>query len=186
MVKNVLKRLTALLLSVLMVTGLFADCLPAALAAGGSVSLPKAATTEVNPADPAAGRPRLYVDFLGDNGKYNPAGTATPSGTPAKPSATNAQGTDSGKWNKYTNSDDYSGQTIFWVGIGIDRMNVLDLFKDWQNGMADGNKGITTLETAFYYNSKFIEPYTGVTTGDATAVNTAFAEVLKKANITGG
>ena len=39
------------------------------------------------------------------------------------------------------------------MGVGIDKMKLFELAKD--------GRGLTGLELGFYYNTEFVEPYTG-------------------------
>ena len=165
-----LKKLTALLLSILMVTSMFTDLLPTARAAEGDEGTPTAENMDAD--SPLTGRPNLYVDFLGDNNQYRANQGETPhlSGllTPGKEdqsAATNPGGGNT--WAGYQPSEITPG-TIFWIGVGIDRMDVLDLFRQ-------DNRGIYSLEVGFYYDNTYIEPYTGG--GDYKAV-------IEAANIT--
>ena len=199
MVKLRVKKLLALALSILMLTGTVTDWLPTALA----VEEPKAATEEVTPSgstddapatlaegttrevdgvpnrqldfqDPDNGRPNLYVDFLGDNIGN---GTVNSPGNLVAPAAYNKDNrTNSGvgnRWEGYTSQMVNSvreDQIIFWVGVGIDRTQVWELLKNSEN------KGLTSLELGFYYNKDYIEPYVGAG---------GYAATLEKANITG-
>ena len=71
-----LKKLTALLLSIVMVFSMVTEAFPAAFAAEeGGVSTPTTQADAKNldfGASSATRRPGLYVDFLGDNLKYQP------------------------------------------------------------------------------------------------------------------
>ena len=66
-----------------------------------------------------------------------------------------------GIWNKY--SQDSEVGTIFWVGVGIDKMTLFELAKE--------GKGLSGLELGFYYNSEFVVPYVGGSV-DGTTVGT--------------
>lgn len=198
MVKLRAKNLLALALSILMLTGTVTDWLPTALA----VEEPSAVTEQAaQPEAPAAqddaqegvqllaaedipprqldfqdsdnGRPNLYVDFLGDNIGN---GTVTDPGHLVRPADYNKDNRTNkiseNTWRGYTSeavTKAGDGNIIFWVGVGVDRTQVWELLKN------SGNKGLTSLELGFYYNKKYIEPYTG---GD-------FAATLTSANING-
>ena len=177
--KERLKKLTALLLSIAMVCSMCAEYLPiAAFAADEEGGSTPETTVNTDFSSNDTRRPGLYVDFLGDNRNYQaPEGerdTVIGSGianltapgkinqsqvTNEKNAATNPNGTENTwtgyKQNEVTGGDHsiYDGNTIFWVGVGIDRMNVLELFQE--------EKGIYSTELAFYYDSTYIEPYTG-------------------------
>ena len=154
-----------------MVFSMVTDVLPAAYAAGEGASAP---VTDWNFGDSAVtGRPRLFVDFLGDNGQYKAVGTEAnnPGGllTPGAEDQSNV--TNPGKgytWEGYNRTDTLSGETIFWVGVGIDNMKLLDLFKQ-------DDRGIYSAELGFYYDSTIIEPYTGPD-GD-------YLKVIQEANL---
>lgn len=185
-----LKKLTAMLLSITMVFSIVANAFPAALAAGESVSTPSVQDTtssgDLNYSTNSH-RPRLYVDFLGDNKNYFPSGGTIVSGGKldglAVPGSVNQskvtndnetntwEGYKSGETYTNTSNSIYDGETIFWVGVGIDRMNLLELLKD-------GN-GIYGLELGFYYDSTYIEPYTGGTANS----DDGYKAVLEAANI---
>ena len=192
-----LKKLTALLLSIVMVFSMVTEAFPAAFAAeeaGGS--MPQAETPNYNFSDSTkTRRPGLYVDFLGDNGIYQaPAGERDEvlggastvlnslvapgkinqsSVTNKKDEASNPDGTDN-TWAGYHDTDHvYGGTNVFWVGVGVSRMNLLDLFEQQDNG-------IYGLELGFYYDSRYIEPYTGAAAND----NTAYRAIIEAANLT--
>ena len=157
MKKQTRKKLTAWLLSIAMTLSMVIDVLPAAYADGEGDSAP---ITNWDFGDSTVtGRPRLFVDFLGDNGQYKAVNTEVnnPGGllTPGEEDQSNI--TNPGKgytWEGYSQADTVSGQTIFWVGVGIDNMNLLDLFQR-------DDRGIYSAELGFYYDSTIIEPYTG-------------------------
>lgn len=168
MVKRTLKQWLALLLCLVMVGSMLTEAIPPALAAEGDgfSADPTLSDADADYSDDANGRPRLSVDFLGDNMGYNQSTTITP-GVIAAP-ARHDQSKDAGKggaWEQYTGTHVGTGaERIFWVGVGIDRMNVLDLFRQDDNGLY-------TAEIGFYYNDTFIEPYVGG--GDYKATITA-------------
>ncbi len=143
-----------------------------------------------NVTDPATGRPRLYVDFLGDNAGHNSGGTSTPKIGSAvrvenRDFSLDTNGADfANGWDKYTPDATYwsdsngdgsisAGEdgTIFYVGVGIDRTNLLKMLGDAEN------KGVYSFEAGFYYNPRFVEPY--VANGD-------YAETIRNTNLTGG
>lgn len=163
------KRLAALLLSIIMVFSMVTDVLPA-YAAGEGASAP---VTNWDFGDSTVtGRPRLFVDFLGDNGTYQAADAETtgilPIPGPAGEDQSNV--TNPGKgytWEGYSKEDTDSGETIFWVGVGIDNMKLLDLFQQ-------DDRGVYSAELGFYYDSTIIEPYTGP--------NNKYLEVIQAAN----
>lgn len=113
--------------------------------------------------DPDNGRPNLYVDFLGDNMKYlAPGRTASAGQLTQAPAAydqskqSNPTGTGN-TWAGYKPGEETNGtDTIFWVGVGIDRTEVWKLLEGDQGAL-----GLTSFEVGFYYNNVFIEPYTG-------------------------
>lgn len=201
-----LKKLTALLLSIAMVFSLTVEAFPAAFAAvgegfgtpetqeSGTATGGTAVTASANSNfedSSATGRPSLYVDFLGDNNKYDPAVVAGGSSTvlgsgnlaglavPAdadqskktNPALTTNTWAGYGKDETDGSGTTIYGNTIFWVGVGIDRMHLLELLKD-------GN-GIYGLELGFYYDQRYLEPYTGATANDDAGYKT----VLEAANI---
>lgn len=169
MLSERLKRLTAWLLSIAMVASMVTDVLPA-FAAGGSESTPSTQAVVQTPeplsdySDPDTGRPNLYVNFLGDNRSYLAPGSAVAVNAPAAPgevdqsAVTNPDIDQDTGWKGYTEDDTAASvagnRTIFWVGVGVDRMNILDLFKQRDDG-------IYSLELGFYYNDRYIEPYQG-------------------------
>lgn len=174
MKKQTRKKLTAWLLSIAMVFSMVLEVLPAAYADGESASAP---VTDWDFGDSAVtGRPRLFVDFLGDNGQYkavsteanNPGGLLTP-GTEDQSAVTNP-GLATNTWRGYSQADTVSGETIFWVGVGIDNMNLLDLFHQ-----SPKDEGVYSAELGFYYDSTIIEPYTGP--------NNNYLEVIRAANL---
>lgn len=198
-----LKKLTALLLSIVMVFSMVTEAFPAAFAAeeaGGST--PQADTPNYDFSNSTkTRRPGLYVDFLGDNSIYQaPAGERDTvlggassvlnglvapgtidqsSKTNKKDAASNPDGTDN-TWAGYHDTDPvYNGNTVFWVGVGISRMNLLDLFKQ-QDNQDNQDNGIYGLELGFYYDSRYIEPYTGATAND----NSAYRAIIEAANLT--
>lgn len=110
--------------------------------------------------EPAArqGKPTLYIDFLGDNSTlFTTPGIAVPG---ERDWSIDQHPTD-GIWNKY--SQDSEVGTIFWVGVGIDKMTLFELAKE--------GKGLSGLELGFYYNSEFVVPYVGGSV-DGTTVGT--------------
>lgn len=112
------------------------------------------------------GKPKLYVDFLGDNsgngGLIDPAGAAAPGNT---------------DWRYSSGGNGVVNQTIFWVGVGIDNIDEFVLANDTGAGT-----GLSSLELGFYYNSDFVRPYTGAIAGD----DSAYLSVLNANNIGSG
>ena len=131
--------------------------------------------------DEVNGRPNLFVSFLGDNNHYVHTTDSAPGGrngrgerldpllsttslyTISAP-APYDQGADTNptgpgnRWEQYTFGgtdsdcdDQYLDRTVFWVGLGVDRLELLELLKD--------GDGLTSLEAGFYYDSNIIEPY---------------------------
>ncbi|MDE6107048.1 MAG: hypothetical protein K2F83_00005, partial [Oscillospiraceae bacterium] len=209
MANNRLKKLTALLLSIVMVFSMVTEAFPAAFAAGEGVSTPTTQADGDRNMNFSAGgetrRPGLYVDFLGDNRLYQPSeeenerdkrdpalssdGVLTGLTAPGlkdqsketnEKTANNPNGTVN-QWSGYKDpavadfghSGLYDGNTIFWVGVGISRMNLLELFQE-------KNNGVYSAELGFYYDSRYIEPYTGDTAND----NEGFLQVIQAANLT--
>lgn len=211
MVNKRLKKLTALLLSIVMVFPMVTEAFPAAFAdEEGGGSTPSTGTTQTENrnfgASSATRRPGLYVDFLGDNRNYQPLSTNDDTNerdeillgadsildglvapglkdqgakTNAYDATTNPNGT-RGQWGGYgrdesyigTTTSIYDGETIFWVGVGIDRMNALELFENQNNG-------IYSQELGFYYDSRYIEPYTGEVPND----DAGYLQVIQAANL---
>lgn len=190
--KHKLKRLLALLLCAVMMSSPLTGLITPASAADAPGTADTPANVDLlNFREQDNGRPNLFVDFLGDNRKYQPDRSATthpgtllaPAGydqsaitnpnaggdAVTTPDADNPCNT----WKLYTQneldqsgSDIYDGGTLFWVGIGIDRKEM------WE--VLEGNKGLTSFEAGFYYDNRFIEPYidpaqlaAGATTQDA-------------------
>lgn len=199
-----MKRLTALMLCIATILSMFAQGF-AADGDGGATDTPSVTDTDgylTNATDPATGRPRLYVDFLGDNAGHNSAGTNTPAiGSTVRVEnrdfslETNGAGFANG-WDKYTDAATYwadangdgsigAGETgtVFYIGVGIDRTNLLKMLEEIEqddglgNVTKSGNKGVYSFEAGFYYNPQFVEPY--VANGD-------YAATIENANLTGG
>lgn len=119
------------------------------------------------------GRPNLYVDFLGDNRAYRSDGTVSgdaeglfaPAGYD-KSLVTNPESVHKAAdgvqnyWRGYTAMDldtpDERDHTIFWVGVGIDRTELLELLHS-----GDEKVGLASFEAGFYYNNVYVEPYVG-------------------------
>lgn len=196
MVRVRLKKLTALLLSIAMVLSMFTNLLPAAIAEGEGGSTPSG-DQDYN--DIVTSRqPGLYVDFLGDNRNYVPGADESATGAPTggkikapglvdQNAVTNSGG--SRTWTGYKQGEVDAGgdsiyydpnvekDTIFWIGVGIDKMDELDLFKQ-------GSDGIYSLELGFFYNNTFIEPYTGLTGEHTEAeIQQAYQSVIEDANL---
>lgn len=116
------------------------------------------------------GRPNLFVSFLGDNSNhiYDKTGVNASLAlrSPTSLSAlsvpapydqsiyTNPTGPNN-TWDRYIDDRDclntYLNNTVFWVGLGVDRAQLLELLRD--------GAGLTSLEAGFYYDSRIIEPY---------------------------
>ena len=139
-----------------------------------------------------SGKPMLYIDFLGDT-------TSMFSGNLPKNKDQSAQqenvpGTPNGPWQKYgpvgstaTDCTPTVPGTVFWVGVGIDKMTLFELSKD--------GKGLTGVELGFYYNTEFVMPWMGDGTGATPVTNVAgynynrptdFKQVLESKNLTPG
>lgn len=207
MVKLRAKKLLALALSILMLTGTVTEWLPTALAVeeqslvtaqaaptdgagepeaqaeGQTRTVDEVPARQLDFQDENNGRPNLYVDFLGDNYRY---GTAENHGHLVAPAAYNKDRRTNdileNNWRGYT-SDDVNDagadNIIFWVGVGVDRAQVWELMKNSEG------RGITSLELGFYYNKTYIEPYTGLDSAvvsheDLTA---AYMNTIRQANI---
>lgn len=172
MAKQTRKRLAALLLSIAMVFSMVADALPAAFADGEGAAAPASDNDDYSDST-LTRRPGLYVDFLGDNNIYLAPGATRSLGSPAIPadedwSAVTNPSPGKTAWAGYRREEvTTNASTIFWVGVGIDRMNVLDLFQQ-------DDRGVYSLELGFYYDNRYIEPYTG---------NGGYKAVIEAANI---
>lgn len=103
-------------------------------------------------------KPKLVMDFLGDN--------KGPTGTPGVPGSGSIQlpkdhdmsvagGAADGYWEKYVAGDQGTNtpgnETMFWIGIGIQDV---DKFV-----VSNEEKGIYSAEVALYYNPEYVEPY---------------------------
>lgn len=134
-------------------------------------------------------KPTLFIDFLGDNaaGYTYPginSGNDVPSDKDQSYEQLDGSGNPNGPWKKYgdptaspTDCTPTVPGTVFWVGVGIDRMRLFELTK--------GGKGLTGVELGFYYNTNFVEPYTGANTAAPYAPGTAadYKAVLENANL---
>lgn len=155
MVKTTLrKRIGAMALCIAMVLSMSAG-FTTALAA----SVPGAGEGALN------GKPKLYIDFLGDNK------TSETTGVPTDPKNATAPTDDTWKYSEGGNGT--VEKTIFWVGVGIDNIDEFILAN------TNGNKGLSSLELGFYYNSAYVTPYTGGAAGD----DAAYLAALQSANI---
>lgn len=200
--KHKLKRLLALLLCAVMMSSPFTELIVPALAADAPGAAETPANVDLlNFREQDNGRPNLFVDFLGDNRSYRPDRSNTmapgtllaPAGFDqsaitnpnADPSVTTPDADNPcNKWKLYTQAeldqdgnDIYrNGETLFWVGVGIDRKEMWEVLK--------GNRGLTSFEAGFYYDDRFIEPYVDPAhlTGGAT-VQEAYKATIKAANI---
>lgn len=206
-----MKRLTALMLCIATILSMFAQGF-AADGDGGATDTPSVTDTNgylTNATDPSTGRPRLYVDFLGDNAGHNTAGKNDPKiGSIVRVEdkdfslETNGAGFANG-WDKYTDADTYwadangdgsigAGEagTVFYVGVGIDRTNLLKMLEEIErddglgNVTKSGNKGVYSFEAGFYYNPQFVEPYVGDYAQADTNAN--YLKTIENTNLTGG
>lgn len=133
---------------------LLAVALTVSLLPAGSISAQAAGSVQAS-----AGKPRLFIDFLGHSIPAAAGQTATPV-VPATVDQSAITNPGVGTWTKYgpagsTAADETptTPGTVFWVGVGIDKMAAFQLAKD---GM-----GLYGAELGFYYNDEFVEPYTG-------------------------
>lgn len=148
------KRIEAFMLALSMCASLFLGSAPAAQAA------PAAATPD---------KPKLVMDFLGDNkaagtyyNKTSLSGGGLGDGSLPTPQdsdqAWQSTADDGQKWNGYVQADAaptttaVGDQTIFWMGIGIQDVDKFVLSKD---------TGLYSAEVAMYYNPYYVEPYDG-------------------------
>lgn len=110
-----------------------------------------------------AAKPKLYIDFLGDSTSVYGSATDTSAPTRMDQSASQSgsRATGAGTWTLYDSN--LTPGTVFWVGVGIDKMTLFELAKD--------NKGLTGLELGFYYNPTYVVPYVGgaVTSSNVTS-----------------
>lgn len=141
--KRTLKRFGAFALSIAMVLSMFTGLAPAAQAAGerAPTANEQAAADNLDAGAGLTGKPRLYVDFLGDN-------DSTTSGVPSVPDQVRPAD-DTWRYDP-ANKAAHVGK-VFWVGVGLDRLNALKL--------AQG--GFDSVELGFYYDPKYVQPYTG-------------------------
>lgn len=200
--KHKLKRLLALLLCAVMMSSPFTELITPASAADAPGTADAPVNVDLlNFREQDNGRPNLFVDFLGDNRKYQPDRSTTmhsgsllaPAGfdqsaitnpnaggdAVTTPDADNPCNT----WKLYTQNeldqgggDIYDGDTLFWVGVGVDRKEM------WK--VLEGNKGLTSFEAGFYYDNRFIEPYIDPAQLAAGAtVQDAYKATIYNANI---
>ena len=170
--KNRMRRLISMVLAFAMTLSLFS---------ASGFSWAAFAAEELSPlldVPTGAARPTLYIDFLGDNG-YSGGGATVPATTDQSLAQSG------GPWDKYsqdlTTANPEVG-TVFWVGVGIDKMSLFELAKE--------GKGLTSLELGFYYNSQYVVPYAGGTVNKDTAASYnayqtagAYADTLRQYNI---
>ena len=148
--KDLYRRIGAFVLAIAMVCSLLTSAAPTAQAveAGGSapetVAGPVAQTTAA--ADTTYVRPKLSMDFLGDNK------TTHSDGIPGDGTLHNPVPDTTG-WTGYIDGEQAGDKTIFWIGIAIDNMDKFVL--------ANGGKGLHSIELALAYNPAYAEPYTG-------------------------
>lgn len=164
----------------------------------GSFSWAAKAAEELSPradssvdAGEASQKPKLYIDFLGDDQMAYTginSGASVPSDKDQSYEQKDSGGDPNGPWHRYgpsgTVSADYTPTvpgTVFWVGVGIDKMTAFELAKD--------GKGLTSLELGFYYNTDYVVPYVG---GNASNVGTydyknasAYQNILEEKNLAG-
>lgn len=174
--KNKLKRVLALLLSVLLASSELTGLITPAQAAPASATTAFGGT-KLDYTAQDNGRPNLFVSFLGDNGSYKPSSGSMFDSKAYLPEGFDRESTNDlsgtshaslSQWSKYTQND-ADGNTIFWVGVGVDRTKILELLA--------GNEGLASFEAGFYYDSKVVEPYTG---------GGNFQAVIEKANLSTG
>lgn len=117
----------------------------------------------------SSGKPELFIDFLGHSVTDHASVTA-PITPPSDRDQSWSDATNTG-WKKYgpagsTDTEDgvtaTKEGTVFWVGVGIDKMAAFQLAKD--------GKGLYGVELGFYYNSEFVEPYNTNTKTFAEAI----------------
>jgi len=165
---------------------------PAATPTPTPTPTPAGITGTVNARDQINGKPNLYVHFLGDNVGHNDKNTdadgseigVIDKGLAYAPTPKNWHTDDPaaepGKWSLYTANDcsQYGEGIIFWVGVGMDRMDVYDLFKKSEEN------GLYSLELGFYYNSEFVEPY--IHQPYTSMEENGYLKTLQMANLTQG
>ena len=154
--KDKLRRAVSMTLAVAMTLSMFSVA-----GFSGAAMAAQEPSSQANSSADASGdsqKPKLFIDFLGDT-----TNKFTGQSLPMTTDQSFAQS--GGPWYKYGDAN-ASGNvtptvpgTVFWVGVGIDKMKLFELAKD--------GKGLTSLELGFYYNPDFVMPYVG---GDATAV----------------
>ncbi len=203
-------RLLASLLCALMLCSDLSGLMPRAAAAPAASTPTTVTNTGVQDEfrDEANGRPNLFVSFLGDNNNYvysatnaaltrlndaslNTISVPAPYDQSGYDNPTGPGNDSSGAWFQYKNYPDCApanlNKTVFWVGIGVDRTQLLELVKD--------GKGLSSLEAGFYYDNTIIEPYidptklpVGVTMATATdeQKQEAYRQTIAQANIANG
>lgn len=194
--RKLLRRVGALALVIAMLLSMLTQGLASNGTQDGASTLSNASpladgdTTPKNydAAADVTGKPRLYVDFLGDNAGHNSQNVTTPNGTlesgtthlhPESDDYSIATG--SGNWSRYTDANDIykydADATVFYVGVGIDRMNLLKALEAEKTVTDPGTGdeivtkvdagGVYSFEAGFYYNPAFVQPY--VANGDYAA-----------------
>lgn len=186
--KNKLKRVLALLLSVMMIGSELSGLITPARAAENpetlaTQALSAAVTDGAVYGENSSGRPNLFVSFLGDNKDYIPESNTVTSGSLKDPAAYDFESTTNptaGRWSKYT-QEDRNKDIIFWVGVGVDRLQLLELLASDSSGRA----GLTSFEAGFYYDDKVVEPYVP-NKADGTPDTAGYTAFIAKQNMTIG
>ena len=185
------RRVGAFTLTLSMCVSLFAGSIPA-LAADDEIDYTKPELYS---------KPKLVMDYLGDNktrsdGSLAPVGgiNTTPTGNYVPnavgadmllhaPAAVDQASADNGvdkKWNGFLSNADVGDHTakdtIFWMGIGIEDIDQFILSN--RNKESDASsKGIQSLELGLYYNPAYVKPYVD------TANGKTFADAMEEYNL---
>ena len=112
-------------------------------------------------------KPTLFIDFLGDDSALFTGQGITAPGDRDYSIDQNSVGSPYAIWDRYSQTSEVG--TVFWVGVGIDKMALFELAKE--------GKGLESLELGFYYNTKFVEPV------NRLGGNTTYKNVLTAANL---
>ena len=112
-------------------------------------------------------KPTLFIDFLGDDSALFTGQGITAPGDRDYSIDQNSAGSPYAIWDRYSQTSEVG--TVFWVGVGIDKMALFELAKE--------GKGLESLELGFYYNTKFVEPV------NRLGGNTTYKNVLTAANL---